>query len=161
MHLFMADFTSMARRIAKECSGLRIRQASRLLSRVYDECLRPSGLQESQLAILVAVAMHGENGAGMGSLAKVLVMDRTTVTRSVVPLEKSGLLRVARSADDARARVILLTAAGERMIEKAYPMWEEAQARVKKVLGAARFDALRAQLSDVIGMAGELEGVEG
>ncbi len=136
---------------------MRVRQVSRLLSRVYDESLRPLGLQESQLSVLVAVAMFGESGAQMGALADRLLMDRTTLTRNVVPLEKAGLVRVARSAEDARARVVLLSPSGQRMIESAYPRWEKAQAKVRRTLGAELFDGLRSRLSDVIAMAGSLE----
>jgi DNA-binding MarR family transcriptional regulator len=153
----MADYTQLARKIAKECTGIRVRAASRLLTRIYDECLRPVGLQEGQISMLVAVAMFGENGATMGALAGKLVMDRTTLTRNVVPLEKAGFLRVARSADDARARVVLLTRAGERMIVSAYPLWEEAQGRIRRVLGEERFEALRSQLSEVVTFADRLE----
>jgi DNA-binding MarR family transcriptional regulator len=147
----------MARRVAKECTGLRVRQVSRLLTRVYDECLRPLGIQESQFSVLVAAAMFGEDGATMGALAGKLVVDRTTLTRNIVPLEKAGYLRVARSANDARARVILLTRAGERLVESAYPFWEEAQKRISRTLGAKRFEDLRAQLSDVVALAEKLE----
>jgi len=135
---------------------MRVRQVSRLLTRIYDECLRPIGIQESQLTVLVAVSMSGENGATMGALAGKLVMDRTTLTRNVVPLEKAGLLRVARSADDARARVIVLTRAGERLIESAYPLWEEAQRRIRRALGEKRIETLRSQLSEVVAFADKL-----
>ena len=137
---------------------MRVRQVSRLLSRVYDDSLRPLGLQESQLSVLIAVAMFGEKGAQMGTLADRLLMDRTTLTRNIVPLEKAGLVRIARSADDARARVVLLSPRGERMIEAAYPRWEEAQSKVRRALGAQCFEGLHSQLSEVIAMAGPLGG---
>lgn len=147
---------AIARRIADECPGIRIRQAARLLTRVYDECLRPLGIQESQLAVLVAVARFGDAGAGLGALAGALVLDRTTLTRNVAPLERAGLLRVARSAKDARARVVVLTRAGQRMLEAAYPAWEEAQRRLRRALGAERLGALRAHLNELVGSADAL-----
>jgi DNA-binding MarR family transcriptional regulator len=153
----MAAFAQMARKVVQECAGLRIRQASRLLTRVYDDCLRPLGILQSQFAVLVGVAMFGEKGAPMGALSAKLVMDPTTLSRNVVPLEKAGLLRVARSPDDARARVVLLTRAGERMIEAAHPLWEEAQSRIRHTLGVAGFDSLRSRLSEVVGVADKLE----
>lgn len=136
---------------------MRVRQVSRVLMRIYDDCLRPLGIQGSQFSVLVTAAMFGDNGATMGALAGKLVMDRTTLTRNVVPLEKEGYLRVARSPEDARARVIILTRAGERLIEAGYPLWEEAQKRIARALGAARFEGLRTQLSDVIAFADKLE----
>jgi DNA-binding MarR family transcriptional regulator len=146
----------MIRRVAKECTGLRIRQVSRLLTRIYDDSLRPLGIQETQFSMLVAVAMFGEDGTTMNALANNLVIDRTTLTRNIVPLEKAGYLRVARSPTDARARVILVTRSGERLIEAAYPLWEEAQGKIRRALGDDRFEALRSQLSDVVAFADKL-----
>lgn len=150
----MAGFSAVAHRISEECPGIRIRQAARLLTRVYDDALRPLGIQGSQLSVLVALARFGEPGATLGALAEALVLDRTTLTRNVVPLEKAGWLRVARSPGDARARVVVLTRAGERMLEEAAGAWEQAQRHLRRALGgAAALDALRAQLDAVLGRA--------
>jgi DNA-binding MarR family transcriptional regulator len=146
----MSDFARFAAKIAKECPGLRVRQASRLLTRAYDDALRPLGLGAAQLSLLTAIAMFGEAGATMSALAGVLVIDRTTLTRNLQPLEKAGLLRVARSAEDARARVVILTRAGERMIEVAYPLWEAAQKQLRKTLGVELFEGLRSRLDAMI-----------
>ena len=132
---------------------MRIRQASRLLTRIYDESLRSLGIQESQLSVLVAIAIFGENGATMGALAKALVMDRTTLTRNIQPLEKAGWLRVARAPNDARTRIVFLTRSGERMVESAAPLWEHAQKRIRRALGAEGFEALRSRLSEVVRLA--------
>ena len=154
----MDDALRFARKIAKECLGMRVREASRLVSRVYDASLRPLGLQSSQLAVLVALALFGEKGAMVGPLAERLGMDRTTLTRSGQPLERAGWLRVSRSPDDARARVVTLTRAGEKLLADAYPLWEGAQQRVRELLGPARLDSLRSELSQVIELGPELEG---
>jgi DNA-binding MarR family transcriptional regulator len=119
---------------------------------MYDDELRPSGLQVSQLPVLVALAIFGERGASMNALAEALVMDRTTLTRSIRPLEKDGLLRVARSPRDARARVVLLTRSGEEALEAAFPLWERAMKRVRATLGAARVAGLHTELDRVIAM---------
>lgn len=140
----------LARKIADECPGIRIRMASRVVTRIYDEALRPLGIQESQLSVLVAVAMFGEKGANIGALASVLVVDRTTLTRNLRPLERAGLVRVARSPEDARARIVLLTRAGERMIETAHPVWEKVQKQIAKALGAERVDAIRSRLDELV-----------
>jgi DNA-binding MarR family transcriptional regulator len=155
----MGDFSRAARKIANECPGLRVREASRLLTRVLDEALRPLGIQATQLSVLVAVAMFGENGAMIGPLAQALVLDRTTLTRNVKPLERAGLLRVARSPKDARARVVVLTRGGERMIESAYPLWEQAQKRIRDSFGPGRVDALRDRLAELVALAPRLDHV--
>ena len=144
----MTAVQQIARRVEKECTGIRVRQVSRLLTRIYDECLRPVGIQETQFSMLLAVAAFGEEGVTMNALAKTLVIDRTTLTRNIVPLENAGYLRVARSPTDARARVILITRSGERLIELAYPLWEEAQRKIRRALGAQRVETLRSQLAE-------------
>ncbi len=146
------DVSHVARKIANECVCLPIRQASRALTRTYDEALRPIGVQTSQLGLLVAVVMHGEAGASMGSLAQRLVMDRTTLTRNLRPLEKAGLVRVARSPTDARARIVIVTRAGERVVESALPLWEQAHRRVQDALGPRAVAHLRERVEDVLGL---------
>jgi DNA-binding MarR family transcriptional regulator len=146
----MTDFVRAARTISSECACMSVRRASRVLSRVYDEALKPVGVQASQLSVLVAVARFGEPGAALGELAGALVMDRTTLTRNLRPLEKGGFVRVARSPHDARSRIVLLTRAGERAIEAALPLWERAQQRVHKALGARNVTALRAELGKLV-----------
>jgi DNA-binding MarR family transcriptional regulator len=129
-----------------------------MLTRVYDEALRPIGLQASQLPVLVAAALFGETPPTLGALADRLVMERTTLSRNLRPLEKAGLLRIALSPDDGRTRVIVLTRAGERMLEAAYPLWEAAFGRARAAFGAGRMEALRDDLAEVVELAPRLEG---
>ncbi len=131
---------------------MRVRQVSRALTRLYDESLRPTGLQTSQLPVLVAVVMFGDAGANMRALASKLGMDRTTLTRNLGPLEKAGLLRVSRSPEDARVRIVSLTRSGERAIEAVFPLWQQAQERVRELLGASRADELRGRLGQVLAL---------
>ncbi|MGK4003737.1 MarR family winged helix-turn-helix transcriptional regulator [Sorangium sp. So ce1036] len=149
----MVDFSRAARTIAGQCALVRVRRASRVLTRLYDESLRPVGLQASQLTLLVAVATCGDEGVTIGALADGLVMDRTTLTRNLAPLEKAGLLRVARAPDDARVRLVFLTRQGERAIEAAFPLWERTQKHVREQLGEREADALREELGRVVALA--------
>ena len=149
----MPDFARAARKIARECPTIRARQASRVLTRVYDEGLRPLGLQMSQFSVLVQIAAFGEAGATITALAAELVMDRTTLTRNLRPLERAGLLRVAAAPGDARARAVLLTHRGEKIIETAYPFWEAALHRVRLVMGPRQLQGLRSQLAALIAVA--------
>jgi DNA-binding MarR family transcriptional regulator len=148
----MADLSRLAKNMATQCPGFRLRQASRVVTKIYDDALRPLGLQMSQLPVLTALAIFGESGANMNALAEAVVMDRTTLTRNIGPLEKSGFLRVARSPHDARTRLVLLTRSGERTLEAAYPLWESALKRVRAALGAAAFEDLKGRLEQVIAM---------
>jgi DNA-binding MarR family transcriptional regulator len=149
MHL-MAGYDTMARTIAAQCECLRARKAARSLSNLYDQLLKPTGLEISQLAVLAATAHFGERGAQISALADALGIDRTTLTRNLGPLESAGLIRVARSPSDARARVVLLTRAGERAIEAAFPLWEKAQAHVHERVGRRRTEAIRGELEHLV-----------
>jgi DNA-binding MarR family transcriptional regulator len=142
IHINAMDFAEAARVISEECVCTRMRQASRALTKVYDDALRHTGIQTSQLTVLVAVARFGERGANINALADVLVIDRTTLSRNLGPMERLGWLRVARAPDDARLRVVLLTRAGERLIETAYPLWQKAQRQVRTLIGAKSADNL-------------------
>ena len=146
----MSPHLRAAHRIANECICTRVRAASRLFTKIYDAEMRSTGLQDSQVGVLVAIAHFGEAGASVGDLARVLMMDRTTLTRNLKPLEKAAYVRVARSPNDARARVIILTRAGERMIETALPLWEKAQKKVRDTLGPKLFETLGADLRQVV-----------
>ncbi|EYF06077.1 MarR family winged helix-turn-helix transcriptional regulator [Chondromyces apiculatus] len=149
----MVGFAQASRIIANQCACVRVRRASRALTRLYDESLRPAGIQASQLTMLAAVATCGDEGANIGALAEGLVMDRTTLTRNLVPLEKAGFVRVARDPADARARLVFLTRQGERAIEAAFPLWEQTQEHVRGQLGGSNVDALREELGRVVAIA--------
>jgi len=84
-------------------------------------------------------------------LAKIGVMDRTTLTRNLRPLEKQGLVQIALGKDQ-RTRVVRLTPEGQKALARAFPLWKKAQARVIKELGPERWNSLRAYLGEVVSL---------
>lgn len=124
-----------ALRMADECLCFRARKVSRALTRMYDEQLRPLGIQATQLTLLNAVALGGEVGASMSRLADVLAMDPTTLSRNLRPLEREGLLEILRAPNDRRVRLARLTEEGSRRVAAALPLWERAHSRVVEALG--------------------------
>ena len=149
-----SEHRDAARTMTAECLCFRARRVSRAITRMYDEALRPLGIQATQLTLLNAVAMAGEGGAAMGRLAAILAMDGTTLSRNLRPLEKAGLLRIGRLPEDGRVRVAMLAPQGQRVVEQALPLWTQAHERVVAVLGAGaaadlrdRFDAASAAAS--------------
>ncbi len=145
------DLAEAAKRVQLECLWTRTRQAARLLSRIYDDYLLPTGLQGSQFSVLVGITRFGERGATISKLADKLVMDRTTLTRIIGPLEKDGFVRVARSSEDARSKVLLLTRKGEAVLRAGLPLWERAQHDVRSRLGERHATHLLAELDVVLG----------
>lgn len=140
---------------------MRARQASRALGRIFDEALRPLGLQLTQLPLLCAAAMAGEAGASIGALARGIVIDPTTLTRSIRPLEKAGLLRVARSPQDGRTRMVFLTRSGERMIERAFPAWQRAIREANEAFGEQRIADMRVRLERIVAAVDGFVGADG
>jgi DNA-binding MarR family transcriptional regulator len=135
------------RKIVESCACHRIRVAARAVTRAYDDALRPVGLRATQLALLAAI--DAEGALSISALARVAGMDRTTLTRNLAPLEREGL--VALGAEGwRRARTLDLTAKGRSRLEEAVPLWEKAQRRLKRSLGARRWDDVRNSLDHLI-----------
>ena len=142
MHLPMTEHRTAAGVMAAECLCFRARRVSRALTRVYDDALRPLGVQATQLTLLNAVSLCGDR-ATMARLAGILAMDATTLSRNLRPLERAGWVRIARLPSDGRVRLASLTGAGERVVADALPLWRAAHARVVEALGADAAAELR------------------
>lgn len=133
--------------IAETCVCLNVRKAARAVTQLYDEVLQPCGLRSTQFNLLVAVALAGE--APVKRLAEALVMDRTTLTRNLKPLESQGLLTID-AGTDRRKHLVRLTERGHQALVSALPYWEQAQERVVTRLGQAQWQALQASLKAAV-----------
>jgi DNA-binding MarR family transcriptional regulator len=129
--------------VASTCACFNLRKASRVVTQHFDEILKPSGLLVTQFTILAAVAIT--KSATINELAEILVMDRTTLTRNLKPLERESWLK-SEPGQDQRTRVISLTANGEAVLAKALPLWKEAQSRVEEILGQQHLSKMLAHL---------------
>ena len=137
--------------ILTTCACLQLRKATRVVTQVYDEELRPIGLRSTQLPILVTLAAHG--ALSMADLADSLVLDRTTLVRNLWPLRRRGLIEVVRDAGR-RARRVALTTAGQDAVVRAVPLWAQAQTRVKAELGTREALDLQRALSRLVSLLG-------
>lgn len=124
--------------IASTCAMQEIRRAAREVTRLYEEALRPVGLTASQFSILIALAQA--ETVNLSALADALGMDRTTLTRVLAPMERSGRVLTLTSPKDARARLLALTDSGRATLETAVPLWEAAQSHALHRLGPAWTD---------------------
>jgi DNA-binding MarR family transcriptional regulator len=123
------------------CICVNLRRASRAISQLYDEAMAASGLKVTQFSLLRAVERN--EPVAITVLAAEMELDRTTLARNLIPLERDRL--VSQSAGhDQRVTDVRLTAAGRTAIKRALPLWEAAQARVGQHLGAERLAQLRA-----------------
>ena len=140
------DLTKVAQ-LGAVCTLRHLRMATRVITQFYDEILKPVGLRSTQLPVLVAVAVAGP--ISISHLAEALVMDRTTVTRNLKPLERQGLVR-SSSGEDQRTRQVMLTDDGKELLSTTLPLWESAQARIVDTLGQQWQDDLLDNLSVLI-----------
>jgi DNA-binding MarR family transcriptional regulator len=127
------------------CRALRV--AAKRVTAFYDGCLSPSGLSMAQFGLLNLIAIAGKDS--VNALAARAGLDRTSASRSLRPLEKSGLVRIERSARDGRRRDITLTGAGKKALAQAEPLWHMAQQRFEEANGAMFSQSLRASLRNL------------
>lgn len=132
------------------CVNYNLRKASRAVNQVFDAMLRPTGLRASQFAVLVALAQT--DAVTITRLARWLVMDRTTLSRNLRPLETHGFLAIAPGSDR-REQEIRITPSGEEALRKAYPCWEKAQANLRDGLGPKRWKQLLETLAATVSLA--------
>ena len=133
--------------IVSTCVCLQLRQGSRAVTRLFDEMLKPSGLLSTQLPVLVTLVLSGPTT--ISGLAEELVMDRTSLTRVMLPLRKREFIEIA-PGEDRRTRVVSLTERGSDAIVKAIPLWEKAQARIVERIGHTRLWHLRDSVSATV-----------
>ncbi len=138
--------------IAEACACAQLRRAARALTQEYDAAIRSTGLRATQLTLLVAVV--SADGQPMTIVGRDLGMDRTTLTRNLRPLERSGLVRIDASPEDGRRKVLRLTRKGTRALAAAAPRWARVQAAVMARLGRRRWAALKQELASLTGEAG-------
>lgn len=132
----------------EQCNCLAVRQAARHLTQFYDQFLAESGLRATQFSILAKLMGFGP--LSINALAKELVMDRTTLGRNILPLEREGLIEIVAGTTDRRTREMRLTKAGHERMQAAAPGWSEAQAKFEKSFGHQHASALRAMLDQVV-----------
>ena len=131
-----------------DCNCLAIRQAARHVTQFYDQVFAPMGLRATQFAILARLRRVGP--MTINALAALLVMDRTTLGRNILPLERDGLIEVVSSPADRRRRELRLTEAGIEKHRLGGKCWSEAQERFDEVFGDERAAHLRGLLREVV-----------
>ncbi len=121
------------------CACFNVRNAARLITDLYDRCLKPAGLRTTQFAILMAIERGG--GVTMHSLAAALGLDPSTMTRTLKPLQSEGLVGVG-AGHDRRAKELELSSAGRAKLERCQPLWEQAQESLRQSVGSDLFDRM-------------------
>ena len=125
------------------CLSHSLRRADRVVSQLYNEYLAPLGIRITQFSVLRALHFLGSTTASR--IQEVLVMDQTTVSRTLKPLIRDGYIAVAEGATK-REKALSLSPEGEELYNRALGPWKNAQKMLKQKLGRGN-DALLIELS--------------
>src|SRR6516225_147810 len=132
-----------------ECACFDLRRATRAVSRMYDDFLRDAGLNVTQFSLLRLICAEKE--LSISSLGRYMVMDRTSITRVLAPLERDGLI-FSRPGADKRIRIVSVTNKGHKLVEDAEPKWRQAQEALIETVGEDRWRAMCTLLRDTTRM---------
>ena len=138
--------------VSSPCLCNALRQASRAVSRLYDEELRGVGLRTTQYSLLRYLSRSGE--VRQRDLGELTLLDETTLTRNLRPLVEGGWAAV-RAGEDRREKLVHITEAGTAKLKEARPAWERAQERMRARLAEGVWPNLLEVLPDVARLASE------
>lgn len=154
------------------CLNFNLRRTSRAVTQYYDEALKPTGVKVTQFTILMAIASqsvgagragvrsgHDDRAAGgsITDIARLAMVDRTTLTRSLKILEDDKLIEI-RKAQPGNKRRVMITSRGIKKMKEIYPYWFRAQRELVKKLTPVKTRELRHLLGDIKSSAEALHG---
>jgi DNA-binding MarR family transcriptional regulator len=127
-----AEIAGIAETTSASCIATRIRQLSRIITRVYDDALRPLGITASQFTLLTQLAQ--QDGITAVEIGFTLDIEKSTLSRNLKRLLALGLIVMDPPAGR-RGRGLHLTPKGQAVIKDAYPVWQSAQQKAVRVMG--------------------------
>src|SRR5262249_20213286 len=122
----------LAAEAVSSCIATRLRLAARIITKQYDDALRPFGLTVAQMALLAVAADLGQ--IRQSDVGAVLHLDDSTLSRNLQRMRTAGWLEEVVE-NDARVHTHRLTAAGAAILERAMPAWRAVQRQAHKLLG--------------------------
>jgi DNA-binding MarR family transcriptional regulator len=144
-----ADIGAIAERTAGLCIATRVRQLSRIITRVYDDAMRPLGITASQYTLLTQLAAR--DGITAVEIGGDLDIEKSTLSRNLKRLLALGHIVMDPPAGR-RGRGLHLTPKGQAVIKDAFPVWQAAQSKATGVMGQNS----RAVLDDLLTHAEKL-----
>ena len=128
-----ADIGDIAESTSAACISTRVRQLSRIVTRVYDDALRPLGITASQFTLLTQLAQ--QDGITAVEIGHSLDIEKSTLSRNLKRLLALGHINMDPPAGR-RGRGLHLTGKGQAVLKDAFPIWQDAQKRTVSAMGA-------------------------
>jgi DNA-binding MarR family transcriptional regulator len=145
-----ANMAEIAEATATSCLATRVRQLSRIITRVYDDEMRPLGITASQYTLLAQLAAR--DGITAVEIGHELDIEKSTLSRNLKRLLALGLIIMDPPAGR-RGRGLHLTPKGQGVLREAYPVWQKAQNHANAVMGGdsrGTLDALLKQAEKLV-----------
>lgn len=145
-----ATIGDIAEATSKSCLATRVRQLSRIVTRVYDDALRPLGITASQYTLLAQLASR--DGITAVEIGHELDIEKSTLSRNLKRLLALGHIIMDPPAGR-RGRGLHLTPKGQVVLKDAFPIWQGSQSRAVAVMGSdsrATLDGLLKQAEKLI-----------
>ncbi|MEE8253600.1 MAG: MarR family winged helix-turn-helix transcriptional regulator [Hyphomicrobium sp.] len=140
----MASIGDIAETTAGACLATRVRQLSRIITRVYDDAMRPLGITASQYTLLAQLAARDSITAV--EIGHELDIEKSTLSRNLKRLLALGHIIMDPPAGR-RGRGLHLTPKGQAILKDAFPIWQDAQTRAVSAMGAESRNVLDGLLS--------------
>ncbi len=132
------------RDVGERCAAARVLRASRVVTKKYDDALKPVGLTVTQFSLLNAISYLKPDSFAL--IGKSLDIDRTTLSRNLSLLHKAGLVHLGEPGSN-RKREVLLTTRGAEKLEEAYPYWNEIQKEIEAIFSSDEYALLGQMLA--------------
>jgi DNA-binding MarR family transcriptional regulator len=126
-----------ARQVVAACLGYRSRRLARAVTRLYNDRLRPLGLNLTEMNLLAAIAAQGS--VQPAKLGRAMELEKSTLSRNSSRLVERGWVEV-RDHPDGRGVLLAVTARGNEMLLRAVPAWEQAQQQAQSLVAVALVD---------------------
>ena len=122
---------TVALEMGEECIGARVRLLNRVITNLYDNAFRPLGITTNQMSVLISML---KGFSTPGEIGNYLQMEKSTLSRNLDRMRKSGWLEILQG-EDGRSQRLQMTPKGSKVVEQSLPLWRSAQKEAKQILG--------------------------
>ena len=136
------------------CGSFNFRKAARAITRLYDSAFEDFGIRSTQFTILVGIAKT--QPTSISALGGLLVIDPTTLTRTLRRLQKEKLVSIS-ARSKMRQRLVRLTRKGERTLARSLPSWRKAHKHFVTAIGSDYWVDFRGELERLAHVALAIE----
>lgn len=124
-------------------------EAFRSLDREIEAALEDRGAGELRPSQALALLLVDRAGTRLSELAQRAAITKQAMMQLVDDLQEMGCVRRVPDTEDARAKMVRLTAKGLRLRASSRKSIQAVESRIRRRLGGRRYEALRVALTEV------------